>query len=71
MSLAHFYSTRTAETHGTEYCAFYMGRNNQHHGDGKAPRSAFKSDADYDSYKRGWKQSAAETRLDNDTEWDD
>jgi hypothetical protein len=48
-----------------------MGRNNQHHGDSKAPRMSFKSDADYASYKDGWKHSAAETRLDNDTEWDD
>ena len=71
MTFAHFYSTKTAETHGTWYCAFYAGRNHQYHGDKKLPRSAFKSEEDYQGYKDGWRQSAAETRLDNDTEWDD
>lgn len=69
--LAQFYSTKTAETHGTAYCAYYKGRNDQYHGNKRLPRSSFKSDADYLDYKRGWKSSAAETRLDNDTEWDD
>lgn len=69
--LAQFYTTKTAETHGTGYCAYYKGRNDQYYGDKRLARSAFKSDADYADYKRGWKSSTAETRLDNDTEWDD
>jgi hypothetical protein len=71
MNFAAFYNTSTAQSHGTEYCAFYAGRNHQYHGDAKLPRAAFKTQADYESYKRGWRQSAAENRLDNDTEWDD
>lgn len=36
----------------------------------KLTREAFKTDKNYESYLRGWKSSAAETRLDNDTSWD-
>lgn len=69
--LAAFYTTQTAQTHGTEYCAYYMGRNSIWHGDAKVARSNFQSDADYTSYLRGRKSAAAEERLDVDTEWDD
>lgn len=68
---AAFYTTETAKTHGTDYCAYYMGRNSIWNGDKKVTRSTFKSDADYTSYLRGRRSAAAEERLDADTEWDD
>ena len=68
---ANFYTTQTAKTHGTEYCAYYMGRNQIWNGDSKSPRSMFKSAADWSSYIRGRRSAQAEERLDLDTEWDD
>lgn len=68
---ANFYNTKTAETHGTGYCAYYMGRNQVWNGDAKSPKSMFKSEADWKDYIRGRRSAQAEIRLDLDTEWDD
>jgi hypothetical protein len=68
---ASFYATKTVETHGTGYCAYYMGRNSIWNGDKKAPRSMFKSDADWKDYIKGRQSAQAEERLNLDTEWDD
>ena len=69
--LAAFYTTKTAETHGTGYCAYYLGRNHCANHDKPLKREAFKSDSDWQDYKRGFKHVTAEERLDNDTSWDD
>lgn len=69
--LASFYASQTAQSHGTRYCAYYMGRNQIWNGDKKSPRSMFKSDADWADYIRGRRAAQAEVRLDLDTEWDD
>lgn len=67
---AEFYASKTAETHGTKYCAYYMGRGSIWYGNAKAGRAMFKSDEDYQSYLDGRRSAAAEERLDADTEWD-
>lgn len=69
MTLASFYSTSEAETHGTSWCAFYMGRNSIDYGLPVDGRNAFKSDEDYRRYLDGRRSAAAEDRLDADTEW--
>ena len=66
---ATFYTSETAKTRGTEYCAFYMGRNSIWNGDKRAERSAFKSEADYSRYLDGRRSAGAEEALDADTEW--
>ena len=70
MTLASFYSSSEAETHGTSWCAFYMGRNSIDYGLPVAGRDAFKSNEDYRRYLDGRRSAAAEDRLDADTEWD-
>jgi hypothetical protein len=67
---ASFYTTETARTHGTEYCAYYMGRNSIWNQDAKAKRELFKTEADWTSYLQGRRSAAAEERLNADTEWD-
>ncbi len=66
---ASFYTSETAKSHGTEYCAYYMGRNSIWNGDKKADRALFKSEKDWTSYLQGRRSAAAEERLDADTEW--
>ena len=67
---ASFYTSETAQTHGTAYCAFYMGRNSVWREEATAPRSMFKSEKDWTEYLAGRREAQAEVRLDADTEWD-
>lgn len=55
----------------SEVKAYYRGRNDHHYGDAKRTRSEFQTVGEWESYKRGWRHSAGESRLDQDTEWDD
>lgn len=68
--LAAFYSTSVVDTHGSTYAAYYAGRNHCANGDKALTRDAFKTDDDYDEYKRGWRHVAGEDRLNDCTEWD-
>lgn len=55
----------------SEVKAYYRGRNDHHYGDAKRTRSEFQTVREWESYKRGWRHSAGESRLDQDTEWED
>lgn len=68
--LSSIYTDPVAATHGTEYCAYYAGRGSIWYKAPKAPREAFKTDADHQAYLRGRRHALAEERLDADTEWD-
>jgi hypothetical protein len=48
--------------------AYYMGRNDVWNGFPREPERAGRFQAEY---KQGWRDAAAEMRLDADTEWDD
>lgn len=59
-----------AENNG-EVKAYYRGRNDHFYGDAKRKRGDFQTQAEFESYKRGWRHSAGESKLDQDTDWDE